>query len=561
MGQFRKIIVDDNIPCDEEGIPLLPMSHNIAEIWPLILSKALLKVCSFGLSPRSPEIPEFHIVTALTGWLPEVLNGSCTKTWELLQGYLSEELFEQASPEEEPVAKDKNAKKDKNKKSDKPAAPPARVGTFCLAEIESPEAPIHPCQIVKVRDRPLRPPSPDPEIPAWKLIRPQQDVLEMLAEIEKKQIPNRWCKIRSPFKTEGQEAEEVEQAPSECVSVCPSLSTVVNPNDWMRIEDITNDENARIYLFHIPKSSELKVTSLEKETNFDEFFVDENHESFFYADMPEEVEDIIVSFQVLNSKLPPKNESSSSDLNDNEENTDVSLVVPDALCKHKEHIEASVLSSLTIQTFDPRKYVQNYENILVNETFCQGSVRFRLPRGRTLLRFKIKAKFMSAVSIVHSADRYDCGQHVVYGTYSELLTAASADVPFLWQTYAKSILQATQAVTTSFGDGENYVKYIRRLKKLVGNDKLWEAYRIAFYKFSSSVLKDQAKMEDLGALRMLFRDFHPNPGPAEFFIDLVPPIPTVPADDIPKSGGKKGGKKQKYSNPFTQGRFNQRKRR
>ena len=121
MGQFRKIIIDDNIPCDEEGIPLLPMSHNIAEIWPLILSKALLKVCSFGLSPRSPEIPEFHIVTALTGWLPEVLNGSCTKTWELLQGYLAEELFEQASPvEEEPVAKDKNAKKDKNKRATSP---------------------------------------------------------------------------------------------------------------------------------------------------------------------------------------------------------------------------------------------------------------------------------------------------------------------------------------------------------------------------------------------------------------------------------------------------------
>ena len=137
--------------------------------------------------------------------------------------------------------------------------------------------------------------------------------------------------------------------------------------------------------------------------------MDENHESFFYADMPEENQDIIVSFQVLNSKLPPKNESSSSDLSDNQnetsENTDVSVFVPDTLCKHKEHIDASVLSSLTIQTFDPRKYVQNYENILVNETFCQGSVRFRLPRGRTLLRFKIKAKFMSTVSIICSADK------------------------------------------------------------------------------------------------------------------------------------------------------------
>ena len=557
MGKFRKIIIDDNIPCDEHGIPLLPVSQNIAEIWPLVLSKALLKVCSFGLSPRSSEIPEFHLVTALTGWLPEVLNGSCIKTWELLQEYLNEELLEQAAPVEEakPAAKEKEGKgdkKDKKKKDEGPALPPAKVGTFCLAEIESPDAPIHPCQIVKVRDRPLRPPSPDPEIPAWKLIRPKQDVLEMLAEIEKKQIPNRWCMIRSPFKTERDEAEESEVPPSEAPSMQSVANhTVANPNDWMRIEDITNDENSRIYLFHIPKSNELKVTAHEKVTNFDEFFVDDHQESFFYADMPEENQDIIVSFQVLNSKLPPKPSSASEIKEEESQGSDNAVFIPDAESKHKEQIEAAVLSSLTIQTFNPRKYVQSYENILVNETYCQGSVRFRLPRGRTLLRFKTKAKFMSTVSIICNAEN---GPHVNYGTYSELLTAASADAPVSWHKYAKSILAATQAVTASFGRGEDYVKLIRTLKKLIGNDKLWEAYRIAFYKFSSSVLKEKAVMEDLGALRMLFRDFHPNPGPAEFFTDLVPPIPTIP-DEPPKAGAKGKGKgKAKMQSPFTQGK-------
>ena len=39
VGKWRKIIVDDYIPCNENGASLLLTSSNNNEIWPLILSK------------------------------------------------------------------------------------------------------------------------------------------------------------------------------------------------------------------------------------------------------------------------------------------------------------------------------------------------------------------------------------------------------------------------------------------------------------------------------------------------------------------------------------------
>jgi hypothetical protein len=45
-GTWRKVIVDDLIPVDEKGLFLLPQTTISGEIWPLILSKALLKIIS-----------------------------------------------------------------------------------------------------------------------------------------------------------------------------------------------------------------------------------------------------------------------------------------------------------------------------------------------------------------------------------------------------------------------------------------------------------------------------------------------------------------------------------
>ena len=46
MGTFRKVTVDDTMPFDEEGNLLLPATARTHELWPMLLTKALLKVAA-----------------------------------------------------------------------------------------------------------------------------------------------------------------------------------------------------------------------------------------------------------------------------------------------------------------------------------------------------------------------------------------------------------------------------------------------------------------------------------------------------------------------------------
>uniref|UniRef100_A0A1I8FG67 Calpain catalytic domain-containing protein n=1 Tax=Macrostomum lignano TaxID=282301 RepID=A0A1I8FG67_9PLAT len=43
VGQWRKIYVDDSLPLDECGRCLLPMTARFLELWPALLTKALIK--------------------------------------------------------------------------------------------------------------------------------------------------------------------------------------------------------------------------------------------------------------------------------------------------------------------------------------------------------------------------------------------------------------------------------------------------------------------------------------------------------------------------------------
>jgi hypothetical protein len=43
-GTWRKIIIDDLMPVDEKGTLLVPVSTITGEIWPMLLTKALLKI-------------------------------------------------------------------------------------------------------------------------------------------------------------------------------------------------------------------------------------------------------------------------------------------------------------------------------------------------------------------------------------------------------------------------------------------------------------------------------------------------------------------------------------
>ncbi|XP_055336372.1 uncharacterized protein LOC129586906 isoform X2 [Paramacrobiotus metropolitanus] len=97
MGTWRKISVDDQIPVDENNHSLLPICSEPTEIWPVILSKAVLKIAALdfggGLSSSEFGDPAF-ILHVLTGWVPYVIyldNPKFTKKfmWNKLQALLA----------------------------------------------------------------------------------------------------------------------------------------------------------------------------------------------------------------------------------------------------------------------------------------------------------------------------------------------------------------------------------------------------------------------------------------------------------------------------------------
>ncbi|XP_023289784.1 androglobin [Orussus abietinus] len=89
MGCWRRFLVDDRIPVDEEGKPLLPCTANNFELWPMLLAKALLKIASLSWTPIR-EITDFSVITCLTGWLClslDVTHLSTRSKWDFLRKY------------------------------------------------------------------------------------------------------------------------------------------------------------------------------------------------------------------------------------------------------------------------------------------------------------------------------------------------------------------------------------------------------------------------------------------------------------------------------------------
>lgn len=91
LGAWRKVIVDDRIPCSVDGKPLVITSPTIQELWPLIISKAILKLATYSYKDLSefPEQGDFDTFYALRGWIPERLpvNGNENSAlWNVLKG-------------------------------------------------------------------------------------------------------------------------------------------------------------------------------------------------------------------------------------------------------------------------------------------------------------------------------------------------------------------------------------------------------------------------------------------------------------------------------------------
>ncbi|KAL1770489.1 androglobin isoform X1 [Sigmodon hispidus] len=104
MGCWRKITIDDFLPFDEENNLLLPSTTYEFELWPMLLSKAIIKLANVDIHvAQRRELGEFTVIHALTGWLPEVIplhSGYVDRVWELLKEILPEfKLTEDPSSE------------------------------------------------------------------------------------------------------------------------------------------------------------------------------------------------------------------------------------------------------------------------------------------------------------------------------------------------------------------------------------------------------------------------------------------------------------------------------
>ncbi len=74
MGKHRKVIIDDRMPCGMYEEFLLPKCEMIEEIWPSILTKALIKLFSFKYKCSDyiyEEVGDPSIIYALTGYIGE----------------------------------------------------------------------------------------------------------------------------------------------------------------------------------------------------------------------------------------------------------------------------------------------------------------------------------------------------------------------------------------------------------------------------------------------------------------------------------------------------------
>ena len=78
MGKYRKIEVDDLIPCSRYDELLVPKSQNYEELWPVIISKAILKLYSYKFKSTNKsmyeEVGDISIIHCLTGYIGEKLS-------------------------------------------------------------------------------------------------------------------------------------------------------------------------------------------------------------------------------------------------------------------------------------------------------------------------------------------------------------------------------------------------------------------------------------------------------------------------------------------------------
>ncbi|XP_018412862.1 PREDICTED: androglobin [Nanorana parkeri] len=118
MGCWRKIVVDDTFPFSEDDELLLPATTCEAELWPMLLSKAIIKLASIDTNGfAKPELGEFTVLHSLTGWLPEVIplqDDFLNDVWDFFKRIVPEfTLPADEPPESKPAVTEEKMKDSK----------------------------------------------------------------------------------------------------------------------------------------------------------------------------------------------------------------------------------------------------------------------------------------------------------------------------------------------------------------------------------------------------------------------------------------------------------------
>ncbi|KAG5317869.1 ADGB protein, partial [Pseudoatta argentina] len=219
MGCWRRILVDDIIPVDKDGKPLLPRTSNNFELWPMLLAKALLKLVSLTWTRRR-EIVDFHPITCFTGWICLTMNIArltLEDKWDFLTKY--SERFEWTSQTAHDYIPESSANmtsetKKPGETSQPLAAEPGKpqpIALFLLLgdmrALGSDAVPgLSPCwdhiiHIVQLRDIPLDPKDVKPPLAKWKFHRwLKWAVSRSMIDLADYFVPIRYLKVISPLK-------------------------------------------------------------------------------------------------------------------------------------------------------------------------------------------------------------------------------------------------------------------------------------------------------------------------------------------------------------------------
>ncbi|XP_072360829.1 androglobin isoform X2 [Scyliorhinus torazame] len=244
MGCWRKITVDDTMPFDRNDNLLLPTTTCYGELWPMLLSKALIKIASIDMNMAGKkELGEFTVLHALTGWHPEIIPlryEQSERTWSFLKTMVPEFNFVNDEPviaKVSPVESTDKTIKEHDETVESASVKPAEKVTKGIPTPVMPRmlmyatyfplqlsdrkisllgqmadsseklrhyglshAHSHPVLITRTRSCPLVNPPEIIPIPRWKLIRPRNRALPIADPKEPKVVKSdQFVEISSPL--------------------------------------------------------------------------------------------------------------------------------------------------------------------------------------------------------------------------------------------------------------------------------------------------------------------------------------------------------------------------